>query len=293
MRRRPPGPPPRRPSRPFYARRSLNVETYDARVKAEGTAIDGDVAFYLDQARRAGGPVLEAGAGTGRIAWPLARAGFRTVALERSAAMLRVARGKAHEHPADVRRRLRFVRGDIRRFELGRRFPLVLVTFRTFQMLLTPADQRAALATLRRHLTRGGTLVLDLFDPRLDWCHPAADPADAAARARAAARSSACLRRETLRHPETHNVVQVRVVSNDPDPLTQVLTQVWRFTERGADGRILRREEETLRLRWTHRQEMRWLLELEGFEVEAEHSDFHGSPPAYGLEQVWIARRPR
>ena len=45
-----------------------------------------------------------------------------------------------------------------------------------------------------------------------------------------------------------------------------------------------------LTLRWTHRQEMRYLFELTGFEVEAEYSDFHRSPPAYGREQIWLAR---
>ncbi len=36
---------------------------------------------------------------------------------------------------------------------------------------------------------------------------------------------------------------------------------------------------------------MRYLLELCGFEILAEYSDFSMSPPAYGREQVWVARR--
>ena len=46
-----------------------------------------------------------------------------------------------------------------------------------------------------------------------------------------------------------------------------------------------------MRMRWIYRNEMRYLLELCGFAVEAEYSDFFGSPPAYGKEQVWVARR--
>jgi hypothetical protein len=45
------------------------------------------------------------------------------------------------------------------------------------------------------------------------------------------------------------------------------------------------------RLRWTYRFEMRYLLEVSGFEVAAEYSDFRGSPPQYAAEQVWVARR--
>ncbi len=55
---------------------------------------------------------------------------------------------------------------------------------------------------------------------------------------------------------------------------------------------MLRHEEVTLALRWTYRWEMRYLLELCGFEIEAAYSDFKQSPPASGLEQVWVARRP-
>jgi len=45
---------------------------------------------------------------------------------------------------------------------------------------------------------------------------------------------------------------------------------------------------DVLRLRWTYRYEMRYLFELAGFTVVAEHSDFKGSPPRYGAEQVWV-----
>lgn len=44
-------------------------------------------------------------------------------------------------------------------------------------------------------------------------------------------------------------------------------------------------------MRWTYRYEMRHLLELSGFSVESESSDFLGSPPAYAREQVWVAQR--
>jgi hypothetical protein len=70
-----------------------------------------------------------------------------------------------------------------------------------------------------------------------------------------------------------------------------VLEETWRFQELNHDGALLREERETLRMRWLYRYEMRYLLELSGFEIEAEYSDFEGSPPAYGNEQVWVARK--
>ena len=69
------------------------------------------------------------------------------------------------------------------------------------------------------------------------------------------------------------------------------MTEVWEFTELDDAGNALRREQETLRMRWTYRFEMRYLLEVSGFEVIAEYSDFRGSPPRYGAEQVWVVGR--
>jgi hypothetical protein len=85
--------------------------------------------------------------------------------------------------------------------------------------------------------------------------------------------------------------VHVAIVRHESDPLRQVLTEVWRFREMNGDGGVRREEHETLRMRWTYRQEMRYLLELTGYEIEAEYADYAGSLPAYGAEQVYVARR--
>jgi hypothetical protein len=69
------------------------------------------------------------------------------------------------------------------------------------------------------------------------------------------------------------------------------MTEVWEFTELDDAGNAVRREQETLRMRWTYRFEMRYLLAVSGFDVEDEFSDFRRSPPAYAAEQVWVARR--
>ena len=76
------------------------------------------------------------------------------------------------------------------------------------------------------------------------------------------------------------------------DPLRQQARELWEFRELDAAGGVLRREQEVLTMRWTYRHEMRYLLELAGFVVRSEWSDFRGSPPAYGKEQVWVAQRP-
>ncbi|MFH1679243.1 MAG: class I SAM-dependent methyltransferase [Candidatus Eisenbacteria bacterium] len=265
----------------FYGARGLNVETYDAlqevhESKGEVIALRGDVAFYREHALRLGGPVLELACGTGRVAWPLAEAGLDVVGLDLSEAMLEVAREKAARYPSETRQRIRFLRGNMADFDLGRSFALAVIAFRSFQSLLTPEEERSCLECVRRHLLPGGRLLVNNFDPRLDYCLPGAP--------------SPAIRRDGVRHALTGNEVRIEVVSRAVDPLCQRIEEKWRFAEIGAAGVEVRAEEETLRLRWIYRWEMRHLLELCGFEVEAEFSDFEGSPPAYGKEQIWVAR---
>ncbi len=69
-----------------YYSDSLAVRTYD--LFNSGSALAGDVDFYVDAARRFGTSVLELGVGAGRIAIPLANAGCRVTGLDASQAML-------------------------------------------------------------------------------------------------------------------------------------------------------------------------------------------------------------
>ncbi|MFA5141268.1 MAG: class I SAM-dependent methyltransferase [Elusimicrobiota bacterium] len=242
----------------LYETDSLSVRLYDMSVPED------DVDFYLRQARRTGGPVLELGAGTGRVAIRIAKAGFRVTGLDLSPYMLEAARVKPG---AGL---VRWVRGDMTRFDLKRKFRLILIPFRAFQHLLTPEAQRACLSCVRRHLAKGGRFVVDLFDPRLDFCFPGAGH----------------VFRAKLRHPKTGRVFHMRTADRRNDPLTQTFTERFIFEESGG-----RRHSELLRLRWTYRYEMRYLLELCGFKVLACYGDFKGGGPRYGKEQIWVASR--
>ncbi len=259
---------------PFYSEPSLQTEIYAAR-SAALPVIEGDIEFYLELAQQAPGPTLELGCGTGRVAIPLAQAGIELTGLDLSNPMLAVARETA---PAGISN-LQFVHGDMTSFDLGRQFGLVYIAFRSFMMLTTREQQRACLECIHRHLTPGGTLAVDLFDPQLDRMVNGFVP-------------------ESWRdlgevvHPRTWNAVRVEATDRTNDVVAQVFEETWRFTEAASDGTVLREHEEVLRMRWTYRYEMRYLLELCGFEVVAEYSDYKKSPPDYGKEQVWVARKP-
>jgi SAM-dependent methyltransferase len=125
-----------------------------------------DVAFYLEEAKAARGPVLEVGCGTGRILLPIARAGVSIVGLDGSRSMLDRCRAKLALEPAAVQGRVTLQHGDMHDFDLGATFSLVIAPFRVFQHLVTIDAQLRFLATVARHLGPGGRLVFDVFNPR-------------------------------------------------------------------------------------------------------------------------------
>src|SRR5512144_3310525 len=77
-----------------------------------------DVPFWRNLAVHAGGPVLELGCGTGRIALPLGRAGAHVVGIDRSDAML--VRARARVKRAAMAGRIDLIRADIRHLPFGR-----------------------------------------------------------------------------------------------------------------------------------------------------------------------------
>ena len=101
---------------------SLFVDAYDAFYSSSGPQIAGDLAFYQRVAREVGGPVLELACGTGRIALPLAGAGLHVTGVDRSEAMLTIARRKLAALPDSMQERVTLVNQDISALNLGRRF---------------------------------------------------------------------------------------------------------------------------------------------------------------------------
>ncbi len=104
------------------------------------------------------GSVLDLGCGTGELAIALG-GGRRVVGVDPATAMLDIARAK----PGAAA--VRFIEGDARAIRLGETFDLVVMTGHAFQVFLTEADQRAALATIAAHLSPEGRFVFDSRNP--------------------------------------------------------------------------------------------------------------------------------
>ena len=101
-----------------------------------------DLPLWRELAAAEGGPVLDVGAGTGRVALDLARAGHAVVALDREPELLAALRERAGGLG------VRTVAADAAGFALGAAFPLIIVPMQTIQ-LLPGAAARAAAASAR------------------------------------------------------------------------------------------------------------------------------------------------
>jgi len=150
----------------ILAHMDYRPDTYDITTAAN---IAGDEAWYRARARSLGGPVLELGAGTGRITLGIADDGAEVWGLDASRTMLDALDAKLANRPPDVRARVHTVQGDMRRFELDQQFEFVIIPYRAFLHNLTEADQLACLTCVRRHLAPGGMLAFNVFHPSLEF----------------------------------------------------------------------------------------------------------------------------
>jgi SAM-dependent methyltransferase len=120
-----------------------------------------DIPFYLDFATRMDkGLILELACGTGRITIPLAEAGREIWALEFSQAMIDVLEKKKEKLPKDTADKIHLFQGDMSDFQLGRKFPLILLPARSFQLLLDESKEKKCLESIFTHLTEDGYFIL-------------------------------------------------------------------------------------------------------------------------------------
>ena len=232
-----------------------------------------DVPFWRRVASAARGPVLELGCGTGRVSWPLARAGVELVGIDRSAPMLGRARGHTAKSPngriADSPS-LRLVRGDIRALPFdARSFPMVVAPYGVLQSLIRPRDLAATLASVARVIAPGGIFGIDLVPDVPQW-------------------------------REYENRVQLRgraggaqltlIESVRQDPARRLTTFVQKYVERRGDR--TREHRFDLTFRTLSVPEMARQLERTGFLVDAVLGDYQGRPWDDRAD-VWIilARR--
>jgi SAM-dependent methyltransferase len=135
-------------------------EGFADRYEAWSADMTADVAFYVELARQAAGPLVELAIGNGRIAIPVAQAtGQRVIGIDSSPAMLGQARARAAA--AGVQLDLR--EGDMRDLDLDEPVALIYCPFRSLLHLPTWADRRRTFERVAAALWPGGRFAWNAF----------------------------------------------------------------------------------------------------------------------------------
>jgi SAM-dependent methyltransferase len=225
----------------------------------------GDVDWYRRKARESGGPVLELGVGTGRVALVLARDGAEVFALDAHPGMLAALRRKIGQEPPDVQRRIVPLEQDMRRFRLEQRFALVIAPFRALLHNLTEDDHRACFDRVREHLRPGGRFAFNVFHPSLEYMAQ-----HAGALAGVWRWASTAQRRD--------GGWIVRSDANRYDTVRQRVHSLLRYEDYGPDGLLRRTYLHRLELSYLYAADIRRLLGQAGFRSVEIAGGFDGRP---------------
>jgi SAM-dependent methyltransferase len=130
---------------------------------------DGDIDLYLALAQRTGGPILELAVGTGRIALPLAEAGYQVVGVDLDPAML--ARARTRIAAAGLTERIELIEGDMTSASTldavsgGGPYRLAILALQSILILTSPEGQRAVVEQMARLVAPEGLVVVDTWLP--------------------------------------------------------------------------------------------------------------------------------
>jgi SAM-dependent methyltransferase len=215
---------------------------------------DYDLPFWLSLAEREAGPVIEWGAGTGRLSVPLAAAGYDVTAVELSTEM--VERGKEKSKTVE------WIVGDMRSAKPGRRYGLAVCAFNSFLCLTSVDAALAFLRNARQHLAPGGLLGIEVsaLSPE-ELVDPPGSPG--------------------LRHDFTRDLRDGRLdrfsVSRY-DAATQLMQMRLFYEQYDASDTLQSQRAHDLTIRITNRDELDLMLQIAGFEIEAVYGGFEGEP---------------
>ena len=218
-------------------------------------ADDSDINFFVKYAKKLGSPILDLAAGTGRVSFKLAEDGHEVVALERSPSMLEVAQQKLKIANQIIATNITLIEGDMTRFNLARRFPLVIIP-NSFGHALATEEQLSALQCIHNHLSDNGVFILDLYRGALQYEH-------------------AEFKENPVPFSDGATVEREGVIHSDM--LNQMMKVNLRYTVRDGMKNIIEEVEVESSAALLFDREVDLLIRLSGFEIENQFGGFDES----------------
>ncbi len=168
----------------------------------------------------------------------------------------------------------------MRTFDLGETFQLIIMPGHSFQFMLTPEDQLACLANLKRHLASDGTLVIHLDHLSIDWLGDLLTGQGGVFEAGS-----------EHTHPMTGRRYRpTRAWTFAPSTQTATVTTIWEELD-GIGTVINRWERLPVPLHCVFHFEMEHLLARAGFEIESVYGDFYCHELTdQSSDMIWVAR---
>jgi SAM-dependent methyltransferase len=229
-----------------------------------------DLVMFGELADKYGGPIFEVACGTGRVMFHLAQAGYEVHGIDIEPAMLDLARWKADQRP-DLKDKLTFIQGDILKYTSDRQYPLVIFPYNGLMHFHQQEQQLAVLKRLHDLTADDGRLTLDLPNPADSF---------------GAEDSDALILEKTFLEPESGHLVMQYSVSQ-LDRTEQLLHITWLYDEIDGDGAV-RRTFAPVVFRYFFYAELRLLLRLSGFEVEAVYGSTELEPYEDGCDRMIV-----
>ncbi len=230
----------------------LEAELYD--IFRGGDELD-EIGFYSEVAADQGGNCLDLGCGTGRVLLPLARQGIHITGLDASQFMVEECRARVAAEGLSAE----ILHDDMRTFDLGRQFDLILLPGATFQLLEEREDVISALQQVRAHLLPDGLMLMSLFIPYYEIVHESLDGVWRLERDEAIGNDG----QRAICH-----------VCADLDRCEQVMDLRHRFEVIDRSGVTVKSELKRSRLRWYGKYELELLLASAGFQSVEILGDF-------------------
>jgi SAM-dependent methyltransferase len=212
------------------------------------------------------GSILDLGCGTGNHALRLAKRGHSVTGVDRSREMLDIARQKSRDMNLDCT----FIQSDIRTFNSGQKFDVVIMMFAVLGYLTENEDIQKALEAVRHHLNPGGLFICDV------WYGPAVLHQKPG---------------ERVRVTDEGNTKIIRASTGELDNLHHIVTVRFRIWKIEGD-RLVEDISEEHRMRFFFPQELRMFFERAGLNLSMirDFSDFDKEPDEKSWNILVVAK---